>query len=898
MAVAKPLIHSDSDGIGRSNGLRTNGIVLQEALVAPHRSRPVPNHLLDTRIFHKLSLNAVVQVEPQEVHFCGFEPGKVQKKTLRLINISSECQQMHIIPPSTSYFNVWYNKKERLVLGLALEVTVEFKPDEWRYYYDCIRVHCQDEDNLVIPVHAYPSMNTSDFPDVVTFPPVPVSQRRTRVIPLRCKAPVDFDFQLSFAQHHPAYTVTPMSGVIPAYGQVDITVTFAPMEFNTAIMKLQLTISQFNSTPLICTFVGSSTPGLAQAEVHAREEDSSVNESQLDPHCISPVSVARRKKRTKTRQRTSSREAAVKELERDGVRFPSNLDTQHNVNTVLMQQAGKLKAKDLRDAVLSNDAIHNTRQLKEALFDHEVKQDVQAERRNQLRWQVHLGRDQISSNARHEILEARREAVKEYHFQRGDPLAEIEFNRACTACSQRRTHRSKSSTPAAQARFDTYSNDPWGLRHRAMGQFQQATMKLIIRSRADKKIKKLRKLVKDYREGRAGRDQLGTYGENQESRYKDLPLDISADKVLPYAFPTYTAPDFQDDMALDALGIVPSKPQEVFVKRQVPLFNLKVPQQYKLMSYSLQNVQDASGGYVPPKLIRPLRTGAEDEMINMPLPEPAWSKTADENNKEQIDAADTAESLQTRDTTLLEPPATLFKPIEYPSLHIFNPAPGLQVFMPPMPYAETDPDFHLCPLPRYSHRDSNKNSVGLISKKFLDREDVIRGVMQWKKFPSQGLISLANTPTLTNVWVPRWTDPFNAALLPCDFPPLLDGLPEEDKQNVAAVNSDDEEEEETNKLAEAADSLALTPDMVNAEFHRIEDSHTQVDDEESDEFPHGSKLPTHNNSVSATGPVPREKREQELEVFLKKRYNRLGEKVQAHVTHMNNLTSLQDLQLK
>ena len=63
-------------------------------------------------------------------------------------------------------------------------------------------------------------------------------------------------------------------------------------------------------------------------------------------------------------------------------------------------------------------------------------------------------------------------------------------------------------------------------------------------------------------------------------------------------------------------------------------------------------------------------------MINMPLPEPAWSKEqqqqlTDENDKEQADG-DVAivESAKSRDTTL-DPPSALFKPIDYPSLHIF-----------------------------------------------------------------------------------------------------------------------------------------------------------------------------------------------------------------------------------
>ena len=68
---------------------------------------------------------------------------------------------------------------------------------------------------------------------------------------------------------------------------------------------------------------------------------------------------------------------------------------------------------------------------------------------------------------------------------------------------------------------------------------------------------------------------------------------------------------------MDALGPVPYQPTDVEVKKKVAYYELKVPQQYRLMRYRRHNVHDASLNYVPATLMRPLRTGALDELINL-----------------------------------------------------------------------------------------------------------------------------------------------------------------------------------------------------------------------------------------------------------------------------------------
>ncbi|XP_071157794.1 cilia- and flagella-associated protein 221-like isoform X2 [Mytilus edulis] len=901
-AVSGPLKGFQNDG---SDGL----LIDTMELVEPKRSKTVPNHLLETKIYSKVAQNAMVIAKPAVVHFGGFEADKKHVQKLSIVNASTDVIRMHIIPPQTKYFYIKYKKSERLVPGLTIDCTIEFTPDEWRYYYDCIRINCPGEQNLVIPIHAYPVMSTKEFPTNFTFPNVPVGHRMTQIFPLRCDAPIDFEFQLAYLQPHPAFTVDPMNGIIPAQGEADVAVTFAPFEFQTALMKIQLTISQFNSKPIVCQFTGSSVPGLLR-DLSLRDYDHEVSEQNiLDPRCVTPLERSRSKK--KIRESKDEESFKSQEIEYGGVRFPPNLETPYAVAQVLNQEPGKLRAKDLRETVLAKSKPDKTkkatRQMKEALFEHNVRQNVYEERQNQLRWQVKLGDDQITNDARASVLAARGEAWDEYVYKRrGDPVEEDEFIRTGTKCTLRRTFRDSSELAPEEALFDTYTNDLWAVRHRALSKFAQAARKVIIRSRADVKLKSLAMLVTEWKDKKfinsaVSNDQQDKMDEDAKKELIPTTLTMAYEKIHKFTFPTYVPPNVKDDMAPDALGKVPFKPTEVVVKTKVPYFGLKVPQTYRLMGYDIHESHTSASGYVAPKLARPLKTGAEDEVITLSAyqADTAAPRVVDVTEDGPVTLPEGTEDFTKPDVVIqshpqpvaLTPPKALFHPIEYPPLHIFNPAPGLQVFQAPAPYAEVDPDFHLCPLPRYIRKDYATNQHAATQRKYLDREDVVRGVMTWKKFPSQGLTSLSNTPTLTNVWVPRWDDQFDDDLLPRDVPDLLDSLPDEDKQNIL-----DEEEEEGRTTSRL--DVTLTPEMVTAQFSLI-DTSTPTDEKTSqDVFPYGNKLPTTNIPVSAYGPVPREKREEEIEFFMMKKYNKLGGKIQTKTTQLDNLITDPKLVLK
>ncbi|XP_051880699.1 cilia- and flagella-associated protein 221-like [Pristis pectinata] len=226
-------------------------------------------------------------------------------------------------------------------------------------------------------------------------------------------------------------------------------------------------------------------------------------------------------------------------------------------------------------------------------------------------------------------------------------------------------------------------------------------------------------------------------------------------------------------------------------------------------------------------------------------------------------------------TSTLFPPKGLLKRPDYHPLYVFNLVPDLCAFKTPLSFAETDLEFHLCPLPRYVIDSKDGSNFASTQKKFLDRDEIIKGLMNWKKFPSAALKSLTTTDFLTSTWVPRWNDPFSLDMLPVDVPLQLDHKVDENKENVTM---------------ESPEEVVLTPEMLEAEFTMIQSSLSENPKFEAEQEDDKPIKPKSSQILTPVQPTPREVREQLLENSLQVQNNRLGSDFQIRMEHLKRLS--------
>ena len=341
----------------------------------PALPRPKPRLTLD-RLDFVAEQGRTLKAFPFVMHFGGYQVGKAHRQVLRIQNSADFSHGVHIIPPGTPFFKAHCPAKRGTIApGMSEEIVIEFCPDEYRYYYDCVRVH-SEEVNLLVPLHGYPTVNKTKFPSQINFGPCEVGRMHERRFTLECNVPIPFEYSLKVSGDCEHFQAGPLQGEVPANGTADIVVRFRPSKAATSVSEIELNVAEFNSKPLICRLTGL---GAVRAQLARSLDARSAPEEPGPPDGREALLPKRSPERRFERPRpphtrraaTGPRSAAAGEtLERTGpaalkhmilhqdselhgLQIPplSKMFTHSGVNSILMQQEGQLSTKEMKKTI-------------------------------------------------------------------------------------------------------------------------------------------------------------------------------------------------------------------------------------------------------------------------------------------------------------------------------------------------------------------------------------------------------------------------------------------------------------------------------------------------------------------------------------------------------------------
>lgn len=514
--------------------------------------------LLEKGTFEQLQRNDIIETRPHILHFGGYQLHKEHSHVLRILNISPSSLRLAIIAPATPHFRIAYDKKGLLAPGMSEDIIVTFTPHEWRYYHDTVKIHCGDlSENLVVPIHAYPAANDVALPRIVDFGNVAIGKSRTREIPLSCKIPIKFEFEITVLESHPDIDIAPLAGIIPPDGTTSVHITFTPSNHRTAHAEVQFNIAQFDFEPITVTIVGSCVPDLHRKGVLEVENNE-----------VRTMTAQTLHDTVMTKMGTLRGKRGRKPIE---TKMPAPRADQQSTNHVPRQTAGKMPLKDLsgfireqremaerrrRKAEASTndddaegaDADDDDRQAVELRFEMRYREVAKYDQDKELKSMVAIGEDPPTQDEVDAVLAARRER----HARLLQSRIRDDTARVQSVLSQEPLAVPIAFKPASAPHWDENANDIFSMRLQVIDRFVRAGSKCLMQVRARRRLQRLVEALRGA--GVADRASCKAWVESENKafaagllRTEDdregalLVVDMPVDFVLPPQIPTSQA---------------------------------------------------------------------------------------------------------------------------------------------------------------------------------------------------------------------------------------------------------------------------------------------------------------------------------------------------------------------
>lgn len=100
--------------------------------------------MAQSHTFAVVGSNGIIKAEPSVIHFPITRTGASLLRSIALINVSGKSTRLHVLGPTTAFFRLAVGQgKGTIAPGISQVVQVEFLPQEMKYYYDTIKIHCE-----------------------------------------------------------------------------------------------------------------------------------------------------------------------------------------------------------------------------------------------------------------------------------------------------------------------------------------------------------------------------------------------------------------------------------------------------------------------------------------------------------------------------------------------------------------------------------------------------------------------------------------------------------------------------------------------------------------------------------------------------------------------------------
>ena len=499
----------------------------RKKLLTTEEHKKYGNRLREDYKYDNEGENGIFEANPRVVRIAGFELNKKTTVKVSIINKSRYSERIIILPPTTPFFKIRYNKRGQIPPGLSEIIYLIFTPQNYQYYTDNICINCPGG-KIIIPIHAFPKMNihVKDYiPKMIDLGNITIETTEKKDFAINNIIDIPFKFQITPINECDEISLTPLNGEIKPFETQKFNISITPKKYGILRGEYEFKVNEIDYQPLkfqiFATCNNYNTNNLIEEAQKISKEEMLKKYSKNylpqneDEFKEDEIENKEREEEEKEKEeaKTENLEPDYNEIIKDNKLSNEDLDNKSIKTSIIPKsknidnyydKSNELKSKGQEDLNESNASdltrpeskmlsrFKNFPSNKEREYlntFNDVDGIIKAKEFKYIRF---IGKEPLTEEQSNKILDEREKDKNKLI----DMECQMDKNRHEPECDKEKCEVDRDQKFYQKPNFSTNQNDNFFKARHYIKLFLKAMTKIIYRKRADDRLNKLNDLIK------------------------------------------------------------------------------------------------------------------------------------------------------------------------------------------------------------------------------------------------------------------------------------------------------------------------------------------------------------------------------------------------------------------